>query len=344
MAAKFSLKKVYIIVILSFITILLCTYVLLQKLTNDFRIFLLFTIFTILVVVCVLFLFCCIFHRLTLFTSGLNKTIDNMIKEEELPIELTYDETLLSQVNHHLYQLYNILNTTRNAVNAEKRELQELITDISHQIKTPMTTLRLAESAMEKAITKPDEMITLLHTNDIHLNKLDFLLSSLITSSRLETGIISLSPSYAKVNDTILMALENIILPASRKNIEISFEYSNSYYAYHDMKWTAEAIYNILDNAVKYTTENGSILIELSALDVYTKISIKDSGIGIKESELPQIFQRFYRSESVKELPGVGIGLYLTRDIITRQHGFIYVSSVPNRGSTFEIYLNNANS
>lgn len=119
------------------------------------------------------------------------------------------------------------------------------------------------------------------------------------------------------------------------------FNYSDEYKAYHDPKWTAEAIYNILDNAVKYTKENGCISIEVSSLESYTKISIKDSGIGIRESEIPHIFRRFYRSPSVKDLPGVGIGLHLAQDIITRQYGFIHVLSAPNIGSTFEIFLMN---
>lgn len=96
-----------------------------------------------------------------------------------------------------------------------------------------------------------------------------------------------------------------------------------SFKAYHDPKWTSEALYNILDNAVKYTNENGHISIELFTLENYTKIVITDSGIGIKESEIPKLFQRFYRSPSVKNFPGVGVGLHLAQDIISRQYGFI---------------------
>ena len=157
----------------------------------------------------------------------------------------------------------------------------------------------------------------------------------------METGIITPDPSYQAIGNTILMALENIVLAATEKNIEIVFNYSDEYKAYHDPKWTSEAIHNILDNAVKYTNVNGYISIEVSTLESYTKISIKDSGIGIRESEIPHIFQRFYRSPSVKDLPGVGIGLHLAQDIITRQYGFIHVLSAPNIGSTFEIFLMN---
>ena len=209
------------------------------------------------------------------------------------------------------------MENTKNSVNAEKVQLQQLISDISHQLKTPMTTLRLTESAMEKAITKPQELKTLFHTNTAHLNKLEFLISSLVKISRLETGVIKLSPSYQTIGDTILMALENIVLAADQKNIQITFNYSEDFKAYHDPKWTSEALYNILDNAVKYTNENGHISIELFTLENYTKIAITDSGIGIKESEIPKLFQRFYRSPSVKNFPGVGVGLHLAQDIIS---------------------------
>lgn len=112
----------------------------------------------------------------------------------------------------------------------------------------------------------------------------------------------------------------------------------------HDPKWTSEALYNILDNAVKYTNENGHISIELFTLENYTKIEITDSGIGIKESEIPKLFQRFYRSPSVKNFPGVGVGLHLAQDIISRQYGFIHVFSTLHVGSTFEVWLINSDS
>lgn len=343
MYKKFSLKKIYILVFLLFTVIISCTYLLLHTFTSDSRIFLLFTIFSILLLVCGAILFGSIFHKLTLFTCELHKTLDNMIEGKYSSfLDEKYDETLLSQINHHLDRLYRMLENTKNSVNSEKVQLQQLISDISHQLKTPMTTLKLTESAMEKAISNPNELHMLLDENTSHLNQLEFLISSLIKISRLETGVIRLSPSYQNIGDTILMALENVVLIAAKKNIKITFNYSEEYKAYHDSKWTSEALYNILDNAVKYTNENGCISIEVFNLENYTKIAITDSGRGIKESEIPQLFERFYRSPSVKDFPGIGVGLHLTHDIITRQYGFIHVLSTLNVGSTFEVYLINS--
>lgn len=324
-----------------FVVLLLSTYVLLYSITSDFKVFFLFTFYTILLLACVAIVLVGIFHRLTLFTNELNKTLENMIDGNISCFEEQYDETLLSQIHHHLHRLYHILEAAKNSAHTEKLRLQELISDISHQLKTLMTTLRLNESSIEREISDPNKLQSLLHTNTLLLSKLEFLLLSLVKISRLETGIITPEPRYQAIGNTILMALENIVLAAAEKKIEIEFHYSDEYKAYHDPKWTSEAIYNILDNAVKYTNENGYISIEVSTLESYTKISIKDSGIGIRESEIPHIFRRFYRSPSVKDLPGVGIGLHLAQDIITRQYGFIHVLSAPDRGSTFEIFLLN---
>lgn len=344
MSEKFSLKKVYIIVFLLFAGILLCTYLLLYTLTSDPKIFAVFTMFAVSLLICGTILYCCIYHKLTLFTRELHHTLDNMIDGKFSFPDEQYDESLLSQINHHLGRLYQILENTKNSIDSEKLQLQQLISDISHQSKTLMTTLKLTESAMEKALSSPEELPPLLHTNTSLLNKLEFLLSSLVKISRLETGLIQLSPSYQNIGDTILTALESVVLAASRKNIKITYNYSKEYMAYHDSKWTSEALYNILDNAVKYTNEGGFIFIEVCTLDNYTKVAIKDSGIGIKESEIAQIFQRFYHSPSVKDYPGAGIGLHLTQKIISQQYGFIHVLSTPNIGSTFEVYLINSNS
>lgn len=341
MDKKFSLRKVYIVTALLFVVILLGTYLLLYSVTSDLKVFFLFTNYTIFLLACVAILLYGIFHKLTLFTNELHRTLGQMIDGNISFSEEQYDETLLSQIHHHLHRLCHILEAAKNSAHTEKLRLQELISDISHQLKTLMTTLRLTESSIERDISDPSKLQSLLHTHTLLLSKLEFLLLSLVKISRLETGIITPAPSYQAVGNTILTALENVVLAAAEKKIEIVFHYSDEYKAYHDPKWTSEAIYNILDNAVKYTNENGYVSIEVSALESYTKIAIKDTGIGIRESEIPHIFQRFYRSPCVKELPGVGIGLHLAQDIITRQYGFIHVLSAPNIGSTFEIFLMN---
>jgi len=110
-------------------------------------------------------------------------------------------------------------------------------------------------------------------------------------------------------------------------------------HVFHDRKWTAEALYNLLDNAVKYTEKGGAVTVSVKQWEMYVKIDVSDTGKGIAESRQASVFRRFYREEEVHDKPGVGIGLYLTREIIMRQGGYVKVVSEIGRGSTFSVFM-----
>ncbi|WP_243002707.1 sensor histidine kinase [Lachnotalea glycerini] len=126
---------------------------------------------------------------------------------------------------------------------------------------------------------------------------------------------------------------------AENKNIEVTVDCNEEIFVCHDEKWTTEALFNILDNAVKYTPSEGKIHISVQQLEMYTKIDISDNGRGIKENHHATIFKRFYREESDED--GLGIGLYLAREIISLQGGYIKVTSKLGKGATFSVYLLN---
>ena len=168
--------------------------------------------------------------------------------------------------------------------------------------------------------------------------KLKFLIAALVRMSRLETGIISLNPTLSNIDPIIQNSIEELQDKAKEKGIEIIYEKSDVM-ALFDEKWTEEAIYNILDNSIKYSIENSNIKISSSVFELFIKIDIKDGGIGISESEHGKIFQRFYRSKDVSKIEGLGLGLYLAREIIMNQGGYIKLTSEENEGSTFSIYL-----
>ena len=171
------------------------------------------------------------------------------------------------------------------------------------------------------------------------LDKLDFLMQAMIKTSRLETGVISLQAKGQPLYDTLAAALGGILLNAEKKQIEVTVDCTEIVSAAHDRKWTTEALFNILDNAVKYTPEGGKIHVAVACWEMYAKIDISDTGIGIPEEHQGAIFKRFYREDSVHDAPGIGIGLYLAREIITRQAGFIRVVSEVGAGSTFSVFL-----
>ena len=171
------------------------------------------------------------------------------------------------------------------------------------------------------------------------LDKLDFLMQAMIKTSRLEAGVIALEPKPQTIYDTLAAALGGILLNAEQKKIAVTVDCPETVTAAHDRKWTTEALFNILDNAVKYTAEGGKIHVAVVCWEMYVKIDISDTGIGIPEQHQGTIFKRFYREDRVHDAPGIGIGLYLAREIITRQGGFIRVASEVGSGSTFSVFL-----
>lgn len=170
------------------------------------------------------------------------------------------------------------------------------------------------------------------------LEKLTFLTNSLIKMSRLESGMIRLKPEQNCLNDIILQAVKTVYARAKEKNVTIAFDCGQDYDAVLDYNWTAEAISNVLDNAVKYTPNGGLVRLLITDYPSYLRLDISDNGVGIPEEEQAKIFGRFYRGTHSAGIDGVGIGLYLTRDIINKQQGYIKVTS-DKGGSTFSLFL-----
>ena len=156
---------------------------------------------------------------------------------------------------------------------------------------------------------------------------------------RLETSMIRLQPENNKVLDTIAIAVNNVFQKAEDKKIEIRVSCRSTIEVCHDPKWTAEAIENLLDNAIKYTSESGTIQINVVSGEMYVAIQVKDTGCGIAADEVNEIFKRFYRGRAVSRVEGLGLGLYLAQKIITLQGGFLSVRSEPGKGSCFSIHL-----
>lgn len=224
-------------------------------------------------------------------------------------------------------------------VELEKDKIKSLIADISHQTKTPIANLLLYSELLLEDDT--DNLSVQMRENIVQLHaqseKLQFLIASLVKLSRLENGILQLSPQEEALKSMLTLAVKETEFKASAKGLELILHDTDEK-AYFDSKWTLEAICNILDNALKYTNE-GTISLSVTAYEMFVRIDIKDSGIGIKEEELPKIFSRFYRSEDTKNMEGVGIGLYLSRQILSEEGGYIKVSSVYGQGSTFSVFL-----
>ena len=277
--------------------------------------------------------------RLSRFTSDLCKTLDNMMNGDEEPEPADNSETLFARINHRLTRLYQIMRENRHRVEEERQELQALVSDISHQVKTPVSNLKMVTDTLLTRPVTETERIDFIQGVRSQTDKLDFLFQALVKTSRLETGVIRLEKKPGRIYDTVAQAMSGIVYAADNKQIGVSVDCPENLTVAHDSKWTAEALFNLLDNAVKYTPAGGKITVTVEKWEMYAEIKVADTGKGISESNQAAIFRRFYREEEVHEQPGVGIGLYLARKIVTKQGGYIKVVSELGSGSAFSIML-----
>lgn len=277
--------------------------------------------------------------RLSSFTSDLCQTLDNMINGDAEVNPNCDTETLWARIAHRLSRLFSIMQENKRKVDEERQELQMLISDISHQVKTPVANLEMVTDTLLTRPVTEQERIEFLQSIRGQTEKLDFLFQALVKTSRLETGMIRLEKKDRLLVETLVQAMSGIVYGAEKKNISVAVDCPEDLHLLHDSKWTAEAIFNLLDNAVKYTPDGGQISISVMQWELYVKLDITDTGRGIPESNQAAVFRRFYRENEVHDQPGVGIGLYLTREIITRQGGYVKVTSEPGKGSTFSVFL-----
>lgn len=286
-----------------------------------------------------LFLLRLLTGQLSDFTCELCRTIDQMTDGVAFPEVISDEETLLSRIYLKLLRLYQIMQKQKDASRDEHQKLQQLITDISHQVKTPVSNLRLVTDTLLSHSVPPKEQEEFLKGLKAQTDKLHFLFESLLKTSRLESGTIHLIKSRKPLYETIAQAMSGIFCQAGQKHLTVTVDCPETLCLPHDAKWTEEAFFNLLDNAVKYTPEGGSIHVSVEVWEMYARIKIADTGIGIPESSHAAVFRRFYREKEVHHIPGIGIGLYLAREIITLQGGYIMVHSTPGKGSVFSVFL-----
>ena len=194
---------------------------------------------------------------------------------------------------------------------------------------------------LSREVHTPDREQELRMAEEIsrQAEKLEFLIQSLTKMSRLESNILTVKPREQDLERLIREAAADVMPKADKKQIQVVNTCVDNIRAYYDLKWTKEALYNVLDNAVKYSQPGGKVTLSVMEYELYAAVSVKDEGIGISEADTPKIFGRFYRAESVQQADGVGIGLYLTREILKRQNGYIKVKSAPGKGSEFILYI-----
>jgi len=269
--------------------------------------------------------------------SDMLATISDMNETEVFSM---IDDSIFSKLQHQTLRLINILKSQNKKMEYEKNEIKSLISDIAHQLKTPLTNMKIYSEFLQYENLLEEDRIEFNKVIMLSLDKLCFLVESMIKMSRLESSIINLHKRPSEINESILSAITQLYKKAQLKNIKIEFSPKENIKLNYDEKWTTEAIFNIIENAIKYSHKDSTIFINVEKYEIFTRIDIKDEGIGISEEEIPKIFRRFYRGSNVLNEEGIGIGLYLSREIVTKQGGYIKVKSYKN-GSIFSIFLPN---
>lgn len=273
------------------------------------------------------------------FSNEICETADTLMENREPDNFQPYEDTALSKAQGKLLQYYDKMRDEHRQGEEERQTIKELVSDISHQVKTPVANIQMFAGILRQHELSPEKQNVFLDLMSAQINKLDFLMQSLVKMSRLETGTFSIHLADSRLSDTIAQAVSAVWAKAEAKNIQLDVDCGSSICVRHDPKWTSEAFANILDNAVKYTPAGGAVQIRVRPWHFYTRIDITDTGIGIAEEHYSDVFRRFYRAEESASEEGVGLGLYLARGIITRQHGYISVRSTPGKGSVFSVYL-----
>ena len=252
-------------------------------------------------------------------------------------LEKTFDESRLSALESRLARYLAASALSERNVREQKDQISALISDISHQTKTPVANLQLyAQLLSEQPLTPQGKECAAAVS--AQAEKLQTLIEVLVKTSRLETGILALHPQLGEITPVVERAAAQYAPKAAEKGIILTTRQAEGP-AVFDLKWTEEAVCNLLDNALKYTPSGGTVTVEVKNYELFSAIRVSDTGPGIPEAEQAKIFGRFYRAPGAYQAEGVGIGLYLTRQIAEKQGGYVKLESTPGKGSTFSLYI-----
>ena len=275
--------------------------------------------------------------RYTLYR--ISELIENLIAGKEKMIFPIAEDTILSKLQGQLLKLYDILRSYEEKEQKMRKQLDENIGNLVHQINTPITNIGLYVDFMKRDDLGQEESRQFLNCIEEQAQKLSWLGEGFSKISRIETGIIRLKPQSQEILPVILSAVNQVMMKAERKEMDIELKGERHLTAMMDEKWTTEAIFNVLDNAVKYGTEGTRIEIEITALTGYVCVSIRNNGIRIEKEEYYKVFKRFYRGTGARNEEGVGLGLYIAKEILEGERGYIKVETLQDGRVEFSLYF-----
>ena len=267
--------------------------------------------------------------------KGLSNYTNNILNNKyDLDIR-SYDEGDISNLKNDLYKMTIKLKEQSELSTKDKMYLQDMLSNISHQLKTPLTGMYVINELLYEKNMSLEKERELLSKNKRELERIEWLIVSLLKVSRIDSGTLKFSHDKIRVIDIIDKAIEPLKISLELKSIKLNMDVDNDIYIYGDLEWCSEAILNIIKNAIEHTNKNGVIDIEVLDNPIYTLVSIKDNGCGISSEDLPHIFERFYKGKHNKD--SIGIGLNLSKTIINNMNGEILVNSTLGKETVFDI-------
>ncbi len=252
-------------------------------------------------------------------------------------IDIVYDESLNSAISERLNRIVEISSMQKEVAEQERDIIKSLLSNISHQIRTPLANITLYAGLLKDELSESSSF-RLADKIEKNAEKLEFFMKELLKSPYAEQEIISVNPKIIELDKIIKKCCQSVELDAMKKNIRICPE-SNNYKVFADPKWTEEVFANIIENAIKYSSNNTEVTIKPILYESFVCVQIIDNGIGIPEQEQGKIFQRFYRGTNVTDKQGFGIGLYLAREVLRKQQGYMKIKSKLNKGTIVEVFL-----
>ncbi len=263
------------------------------------------------------------------------------VLSREMIVSSDVEEGEYSALVSKIKQIQEVLGNHAKSAEQEKEQVKSLVSNMSHQLKTPLANISLYAEILSKEEITPERKAMFSGKMQRQVEKLSWIVESLSKMVKLEQNIDGFEVNGTEIKQTILDAVDTMYEKLEKKKIRFTLEPFEDRLLFHNRKWTAEVFVNLLENAVKYTDIGGTISIRVKSYDLYTEIQIIDNGRGIHQEEMTDIFKRFYRSPEVENMEGSGIGLYLSNLILEKEKGYMTVVSEYGKGSLFSVFLQN---
>lgn len=270
----------------------------------------------------------------------IDELLDRVLNQEII-LDSDVKEGEYSALVSKIKQIQEVLENHARSAETEKEQVKSLVSNMSHQLKTPLANLSLYAEILGKSEFSKERKNEFFSKMQRQIEKLNWMVESLSKMVKLEQNLDDFEIKNTKIRQTILDAVDTVYEKLEKKDIQLDMESFEDRFLYHNRKWTVEVFVNLLENAIKYTEKGGFISIRVKSYELYTEIQISDNGRGIRQEELTDIFKRFYRSPEVENMEGSGIGLYLCNLILEKEKGYITAISEYGKGSCFSVFLQN---